>query len=139
MAKVKAPDIPRPEEKNPAPITEERLQEILSVLFPYGYSHYDGTKYTGVSPYIGKSQNIITVIANDPIWSVLAIVMERFSEEDEEKNSLGFYKGIMKMIAPELHSTDESFEGCMNVLEFYWADSEVQNNSFPAEVKYKPF
>ena len=26
----------------------------------------DGNKYTGVSPYIGDTANIITIVANDP-------------------------------------------------------------------------
>lgn len=68
MGEVKAPDIPRPEKKFDF-MTEERLHELLSILLPHGYSHYDGTFYTGVSPYIGKEHNIITIVANDPNWS----------------------------------------------------------------------
>ena len=64
--------------------------------------------------------------------------MERFTEDDDEdeENSLGFYKGIMKLIAPELHSKDDKFKGCMNVLDFNWAPDKVQENRFPVKVEY---
>ena len=124
-------------------IPEERLKEILNILFPYGYSHYDGNKYTGVSPYIGDSTNIISIIANDPErWGgVFAICMERFTEDDgaDENDSLGYYKGIMKVIAPELHSKEGEFKDLMNVLEFSWAEDNVQDNRFPVKVNYEPF
>ena len=141
MGEVKAPDIPQPEQKQPDYMTEERLHEILSILFPWGYSHYDGTFYTGVSPYIGKEHNIITIVANDPNWSgcVFSICMDKFSDNEDEENSLGFYKGIMKVIAPELHSTDDKFKDGMNVLDFHWAEDKVQDNAFPVKVTYEPF
>ena len=139
MGEVKAPDIPQPEQKQPDYMTEERLHEILSILFPWGYSHKE-TKYTGVSPYIGDRTNIITVVANDEGWgSVFAICMDRFDEDSNEDDSLGFYKGIMKVIAPELHSTDEKFKDGMNVLDFNWAEDIVQDNKFPVKVTYEPF
>ena len=141
MGQVKAPDIQQPEQKQPDYMTEERLHEILSILFPWGYSHKE-TKYTGVSPYIGDTQNIITIVANDPKgWGrVFTICMDRFTEDGEdEENSLGFYKGIMKVIAPELHSTDDKFKGGMNVLDFKWAEDKVQDNTFPVKVTYEPF
>ena len=140
MAQVKAPEVEQPEKKTVDLIPEERLKEILNLLLPYGYSHYDGNKYTGVSPFIGSTQNIITIVANDPEeWgSVFAICMERFSEEEDEANSLGFYKGIMKVIAPELHSDKDKFAGCMNVLDFNWAEDKVQDNRFPVKVEYRP-
>ena len=122
-------------------IPEERLKEILSILFPWGYSHYKEVFYTGVSPFIGDAKNVITVIANDPAgWgSVFAICMERFDENCDEADSLGFYTGIMKLIAPELHSTDEKFQGASNVLDFNWAPDCVQDNAFPAKVIPKVF
>ncbi len=87
-------------------------------------------------------QNIITIVANDPAgWgSVFAICMDRFSEDDEadENDSLGFYKGIMKLIAPELHSNDDEFKDKSNVLDFNWAADIVQDNRFPAKVEYCP-
>jgi hypothetical protein len=140
MAQVKAPEVEQPEKKTVDLIPEERLKEILSILFPYGYSHYDGNKYTGVSPYIGSTQNIITIVANDPVgWeSVLSICMDRFTDDEDEKNSLGFYKGIMKVIAPELHSDDDKFKDNFNVLDFNWAEDAVQDNRFPAKVEYCP-
>ena len=127
----------QPEKEAVDLIPEERLKEILNILLPYGYSHYDGNKYTGVSPFIGSTQNIITIVANDPEeWgSVFAICMDRFSEEEDEANSLGFYKGIMKVIAPELHSDKDKFAGCMNVLDFNWAEDKVQYNRFPVKVE----
>ena len=138
MAKAETEETQRQKEFKLIP--EERLQEILNILFPYGYSHYDGTKYTGVSPFIGTTKNIITVVANYPeVWgSVFAICMERFTEDDEadENDSLGFYKGIMKLIAPELHSNDDKFKGGMNVLDFNWAPDKVQENRFPVKVEY---
>ena len=141
MAQVKAPEVEQPEKETARLIPEERLKEILNILLPYGYSHYDGNKYTGVSPFIGSTINIITIVANDPEgWgSVFAICMENFAEDEDEENSLGFYKGIMKVIAPELYCADDKFKDEMNVLDFDWADDSVQENAFPVEVKYKPF
>ena len=134
-------DITSEEAKQTDLIPEERLKEILNILLPYGYSHYDKVKYTGVSPFIGCTQNIITIVANDPEgWGcVFSICMDRFSEDEDEENSLGFYKGIMKLIAPELHSNDDKFKGGMNVLDFNWADDRVQDNRFPVRVSYEPF
>ena len=122
-------------------IPEERLKEIISILFPWGYSHYNEVFYTGVSPFIGGAKNVITVTANDPAgWgSVFAICMERFDENCDEADSLGFYKGIMKLIAPELHSADEHFQDASNVLDFNWAPDCVQDNAFPARVIPKVF
>ena len=141
MTQVKAPEVEQPRKETVDLIPEERLKELLNILLPYGYSHYDSNKYTGVSPFIGDTQNVITIIANDPEgWgSVFAICMERFSEEEDEGNSLGFYKGIMKLIAPELHSYDDKFDGNMNVLDFNWAEDAVQDNRFPIKVTYEPF
>ena len=138
MAQAKAPEVEHPEKKTVDLIPEERLKELLNILLPYGYSHYDKVKYTGVSPFIGTTQNIITIVANDPEgWgSVFAICMEHFTEEEDEDNSLGFYKGIMKLIAPELHSNDDKFKDGMNVLDFEWASSKAQYNRFPAKVEY---
>ena len=140
MAQVKAPEVEQPEKKTVDLIPEERLKEILNILLPYGYSHYDKVKYTGVSPYIGDTQNIITIVANDPKgWgSVFAICMDRFADDEDEENSLGFYKGIMKLIAPELHSDDDKFKGNFNVLDFNWAEDRVQDNRFPVKVEYCP-
>lgn len=122
-------------------IPEERLKEILSILFPWGYSHYKEVFYTGVSPFIGDARNVITVVANDPEgWGrVFAICMVRFDENCDEADSLGFYTGIMKLIAPELHSTDEKFQGEDDVLDFNWDPDRVQDNAFPAKVIPKVF
>ena len=140
MAEAKTEETQRQKEMEFRLIPDERLQEILNILFPYGYSHYAGTKYTGVSPYIGDATNIITVIANDEGWrSVFVICMNRFDEDSNEDDSLGFYKGIMKVIAPELYSYDEKFKGLKDVLYFEWADESVQANAFPVGVLYKPF
>ena len=139
MGQVTAPEVEQPEKKTVDLIPEERLKELLNILLPYGYSHYDGNRYTGVSPFIGNTQNIITIVANDPEgWdSVFSICMDRFSEEEDEDNSLGFYKGIMKLIAPELHSNDDEFKDDFNVLYFNWAEDEVQDNRFPVKVEYR--
>lgn len=135
MEQVKASEVEQPE-KTVDLIPEERLQEILKILLPYGYSHYADSKYTGVSPYIGGSTNVITIVANDPKWSgyPFSICMEKFAEDEELKNCLGFYKGIMKVIAPELHSDDDNFGDIINVLDFDWADDKVQDNRFPVKV-----
>ena len=140
MAQVKAPEVEQPEKKTVDLIPEERLKEILNILLPYGYSHYDNRMYTGVSPFIGSTRNVITIVANDPegYGSVFAICMEHFTDEEDEENSLGFYKGIMKVIAPELHSDDGNFKGNMNVLDFNWAEDEIQDNRFPVKVEYHP-
>lgn len=138
MAQVKAPEVEQPKKETVDLIPEERLKELINILLPYGYSHYGGDKYTGVSPYIGDTQNVITIVANDPEgWgSVFAICMERFTEEEDEQNCLGFYKGIMKVIAPELHSNDDKFKDNFNVLDFNWASDKVQDNRFPVKVEY---
>ena len=139
MGQVKAPEVEQPEKKTVDLIPEERLKELLNILLPYGYSHYDGNRYTGVSPFIGSTRNVITIVANDPVgWdSVFSICMDRFTEEEDEENSLGFYKGIMKLIAPELHSNDDEFKENFNVLDFNWAEDEVQDNRFPVKVEYR--
>jgi hypothetical protein len=65
--------------------------------------------------------------------------MERFTEDDEDEvNSLGYYNGIMKVIAPELYSINGEFKGDYNVLNFDWAEDAVQDNRFPAKVEYCP-
>ena len=140
MGEIRETEVTRPEQEQIDLIPEERLKELLSILLPYGYSHYNGTFYTGVSPYIGKEYNIITIVANDLDWAggIFSICMDRFTEDEDEKDCLGFYKGIMKVIAPELHSHDDEFAGGQNVLDFYWADDKVQENAFPAKVTYKP-
>jgi hypothetical protein len=140
MEEQKASEVEQQEKKTVALIPEERLKEILNILLPYGYSYHDG-QYTGVSPYIGDSTNIITIVANDPEgWGcVFAICMERFTEEGSEEDSLGYYKGIMKVIAPELHSNDDKFKGDINVLDFDWAEDRVQANRFHVKVNYKAF
>jgi hypothetical protein len=137
MEQVKSPEVEQPEAKAVDLIPEERLKELLNILLPYGYSYHDD-QYTGVSPYIKDTYNIITIVANDPKgWgSVFAIVMERFTDEEDEANSLGFYKGIMKLIAPELHSDDDKFKDGSNVLDFNWAPDKVQENRFPVKVEY---
>lgn len=141
MAQQIASEVEQKGKKTVDLIPEERLKEILNILLPYGYSHYGGNKYTGVSPFIGSTQNIITIVANDPegCGSVFAICMDRFTEEENEEDSLGFYKGIMKLIAPELHSNEDKFKNNFNVLEFDWAEDEVQDNRFPVKVNYKSF
>ena len=136
MKKEENPEVEQPKDETDDLIPEERLKELLSILLPWGYSHYDGNRYTGVSPYIGCAQNIITIVANDPKgWgSVFAIVMERFTEDEDEAGSIGYYKGIMKVIAPELVSITDTFAGAANVLDFDWATDRVQDNRFPVEV-----
>lgn len=139
MTQEKTTEVEQPEKKTVDLISEERLKEILNILLPYGYSHYNDNMYTGVSPFIGSTKNVITIVANDPGWgSVFAICMDRFTDDEDEENSLGFYKGIMKLIAPELHSKDDKFKGCMNVLDFNWASDKVQDNRFPVKVEYCP-
>lgn len=135
MAQAKATEVEQPQNETADLIPEERLKEILNILLPYGYSYCNG-QYTGVSPFIGSTRNIITILVG---WgSVFSICMERFDENSNEADSLGFYKGIMKVIAPELHSDDETFIGSDNVLDFNWAEDEVQENRFPVKVEYSP-
>lgn len=120
------------------PIPKERLAEILSILLPYGYSHYKDTFYTGVSPYFGSGKNIITVVYGT--WGCpLSICIEAFDEDYGQTDALGYYKGIMKLIAPELFSVDVKCDLTNNVLDFFWSDDKVQENRFPARVTFKPF
>lgn len=115
-------------------IPEERLNELLSILLPYGYSK-KGNRYTGVSPYMDDLENIISIVANDENWSgVFNIIKEVEDDEGDEKHLLGYYKGIMKLIAPELYSSSCIFEGGYNVLDFYWAPESVTQNRFPVSV-----
>jgi hypothetical protein len=136
MTEEKAPEVEQPKDETEDLIPEARLQEILSILLPWGYSHHHANRYTGLSPYIGSTQNIITIVANDQKgWgSVFAIVMERFTEDEDEAGSIGFYKGIMKVIAPELVSITDTFSGGANVLDFDWSADCVMDNRFPVEV-----
>ncbi len=133
-----APEVEQPKKKAVDLIPEERLQELLNILLPWGYCNHEPHKYTGVSPYIGSTKNIITIVANDPEgWGgVFSICMDRFAGDEyhEEGSRLGFYKGIMKVIAPELYSTDKKFNDTFNVLSFEWADDDVWNNRFPAKI-----
>ena len=139
MAIIKAPEVDQSKDETEDLIPEERLKEIRNILFPWGYSHHQANRYTGVSPYIGSTRNIITIVANDPKgWgSVFAIVMERFTEDEDEAGSIGFYKGIMKLIAPELVSITENFAGAANVLDFDWSTDRVIDNRFPVSVEYR--
>lgn len=139
MTQEKAPEVEQPEKETARLIPAERVKEIVNILLPYGYSYHDG-RYTGVSPYIGDTQNIITIVANEPeCWgSSLSICMECFTENEDENGSIGFYKGIMKLIAPELHSNDDEFKGALNVLDFNWAEDRVKDNRFPVKVEYCP-
>jgi hypothetical protein len=140
MTEEKAPEVEQPKDETDDLIPEERLKELLSILLPWGYSHHQANRYTGVSPYIGSTHNIITIVANDPKgWgSVFAIVMERFTEDEDEAGSIGFYKGIMKVIAPELVSITDTFSGAANVLDFDWSADCVMDNRFPVEVNPRP-
>ena len=138
MTKEKATEVEQSDKKMSYDlIPEGRLQEILNILLPWGYSYHDGV-YTGVSPFIGDDTNIITIVANNfEVWGcVFSICMERFNENCNENDSLGFYKGIMKLIAPELHSNDDEFAGLTNTLDFNWAPDNIQDNRFPVKVEY---
>lgn len=136
-AEAKEAILPDKEKEQIDLIPEERLKEIINILLPWGYSHYDEYKYTGVSPFIGSTKNVITIVANDPEgWgSVFAICMDAFTEDEDEENSLGFYKGVMKLIAPELESQEDVFRDKSNVLGFDWAVEKVQKNAFNAVVR----
>ena len=136
MTEEKAHEVEQPKDETDDLIPEERLKEILNILLPWGYSHHHANRYTGVSPYIGSTKNIITIVANDlKDWgSVFAIVMERFTEDEDEAGSIGFYKGIMKLIAPELVSITDTFSGAANVLDFGWSADCVMDNRFPVRV-----
>ena len=138
-AEAKEAILPDKEEEQIDLIPEERLKEIINILMPWGYSHYDGNKYTGVSPFIGSTKNVITIVANDPLgWgSVFSICMDAFTDDEDEENSLGFYKGVMKLIAPELESKEDVFKDNSNVLDFDWAVEKVQENAFNADVILK--
>lgn len=120
-------------------ITRERLREILSILFPWGYSHYKEVFYTGVSPFIDDATNIITVIVNDPIGrdSVFSICIEKYNEDSDVNDCLPFYKGIMKLIAPRLYCKNDKSQGQGDVLDFNWAPYYVKGNAFPAKVILK--
>lgn len=137
MAQAKAPEVEQREKEAVDLIPEERVKEIVDILLPCGYSHYDGNKYTGVSPYIGSSTNIITIIVNEPEgWDgVFVILMECFTGDVDDNDCLGYYLGIMKVIAPELVSHDSFFnKSDMNVLHFTWASGGEQHIRFPVKV-----
>lgn len=48
MAQAKTSEVEQQKKDTVDLIPEERLKEILNILLPYGYSHYDKVKYTGV-------------------------------------------------------------------------------------------
>ena len=35
--------------------------------------------------------------------------------------------------------TDNKFKDGIDVLDFYWAEDKVQDNTFPVKVTYEPF
>lgn len=136
MEQEKTTNETQPEKKHFDFITEERLHEILSILLPWGYSQKQN-RYTGLSPYIGERINVITITANDTVFEIpFSICIDCFEEDSDARDSMGFYKGIMKLIAPELYSGDVEFKGKNNVLDFDWALDCVQENKFPANVTY---
>jgi hypothetical protein len=139
MTQEKSPEVEQPEKKAVDLIPEERLKEILNILLPWGYSQKQN-RYTGLSPYIGERINVITITANDTVFEIpFSICIDCFEEDSDARDSMGFYKGIMKLIAPELHSTDEKFQDTLNVLDFNLASDCVQDNAFPAKVIPKVF
>lgn len=136
----KAKDYVCPKDEPPKLISKERLHEILDILMPYGYSHYDDVYYTGVSPDLGINFNIITIVANSPkTWdSILTIIIEKVGDDFDETNCLGFYQGIMKVIAPELTCYTDKFDNVMDTIDFRWALPSEQDNCFNCEVNFKP-
>ena len=47
MEQVTATEVEQPKKETVDLIPEERLEELLNILLPYGYSYHDGS-YTGV-------------------------------------------------------------------------------------------
>ena len=113
------------------------MMEIVNILLPWGYSQKYPGRFTGLSPYINDSENIITIWGNTPDDAcLLYISLERVDDGQNVRDCLGFYKGIMKMIAPNLRSDDRLLDEGDNVLAFdYTAD---EDNRFPVKVEYDP-
>lgn len=119
-------------------MSAERLMEIVNILLPWGYSQKYPGQFTGLSPYINDSENIITIYDNLPdIKSLLYIELVRAGNGQNERDCFGFYKGIMKVIAPELCSKEVTlYGGNLTVLSFDFTFNE--DNRFPVKVEYDP-
>ena len=119
-------------EKKVKPIPEDMKKRLLSILLPFGYSCHR-ERYTGASPFINSGFNIITLVFGTVDFP-FSIIMDRYEEAEDEENCLGFYSGIMKLIAPELISFDEKFNSSMNMMDFDWVEDSDQNTPFPVTV-----
>lgn len=112
-----------------------KVSTIVGIFFPWGYSYHRGL-YTGVSPYLGKYTNTISLAFNEYAFgAAMVIIMQNFNEECDENEALGFYKGVMKMIAPELYSDNSEFKGANNVIRFDVSkDDDCISNAFGADI-----
>lgn len=119
-------------EKKVKPIPDDMKKRLLAILLPFGYSHHR-ERYTGASPFINDGFNIITLVFGT-VDVPFSIIMDRYDESEDEENCLGFYSGIMKLIAPELISFDEKFNSSANVMDFDWVEVQDQNTPFPVTV-----
>ena len=106
------------------PIGGKRLQQILTALFPWGYANKKDGNYIGPSPYMYDWENIIEVCVKPSYCdgAALCINLLRMDEDGDEQQLLGYYVGLMRAIAPELDSVEDSFNTSVNVLNFYYRD-----------------
>ena len=119
-------------EKKIKPVPDDMKKRLLAILLPFGYSCHK-ERYTGASPFINEGVNIITLVFGTDDFP-FTIIMDRYEESEDEENCLGFYSGIMKLIAPELISFDEKFNSSANMMDFDWVDDADQNTPFPVTV-----
>ena len=119
-------------EKKIKPVPDDMKKRLLAILLPFGYSCHK-ERYTGASPFINEGVNIITLVFDTDDFP-FSIIMDRYEETEDEENCLGFYSGIMKLIAPELISFDEKFNSSANIMDFDWVEVQDQNTPFPVAV-----
>ena len=122
------------------PITEKRVKELVNILLPYGFS-YVNERYIGASPFMSYYIPILIEANTDMctdeggIFAIgIDIPIEGICKSYDE--ALGFYIGIMSIIAPELHCVTNQFNKNDNVIVFGWHDCE--HYTFPLKVEYQP-
>ena len=90
---------------------------MLSIFFPWGYSHYDGC-YTGETPYLEGSRIVIQIFFDG--WggedSLLSIVI--VSCDVDFTDMLGYFKGVMNVACPYLYSDDTTLTEKQDVIDF---------------------
>lgn len=90
---------------------------MLSIFFPWGYSHYDDC-YTGETPFLGGTRIVIQIHFDG--WgeddSLISIVI--VSSDTVFTDMLGYFKGVMNVACPYLYSDDTMLSEKFDVIDF---------------------